>query len=97
MMGAASGAVAAGYSTVAKAASDSSVIAIEEVKPSEDVSRPCQPGQRQILISPSISRSSAPRMTSRKRDQAIGVGAKDEGFSQKCRALPGEYQDPRSP
>ncbi len=36
-MGAASGAIATGYSTVAKAASDRSAIAIEEVKPSEDV------------------------------------------------------------
>jgi ethanolamine ammonia-lyase large subunit len=37
MMGVASGAIAAGYTTVAKAQLNRSAIAIEEVKPSEDV------------------------------------------------------------
>ena len=65
IMGAASSAIAAGYSTVAKAASDRSAIAIEEVKPSEDVFTHVSRVKGKFDKS-LYQQISAPRMTSRK-------------------------------
>ena len=86
IMGAASGAIAAGYSTVAKAASDRSATAIEEVKPSEDVfahvsrvnGKFDQSLYQQIIGAANDFKEG---------DQAIGVGAKDEASRKNARAL----------
>jgi ethanolamine ammonia-lyase large subunit len=86
IMGAASGAIAAGYSTVAKAASDRSAIAIEEVKPGEDVfghvSR-VKGKFDQSLYQQIIGAAN----DFKEGDQAIGVGAKDEASRKNARAL----------
>ena len=86
MMGAASGAIAAGYSTVAKAASDRSAIAIEEVKPSEDVFAHVSRVKGkfdQSLYQQIIGAAN----DFKEGDQAIGVGAKDEASRKNARAL----------
>ena len=86
MMGAAPGALAASYGSVAKAASASSTIAIGEVKPSDDifahVSRVTgkfdQSLYQQIIGAANDFKEG---------DQAIGVGAKDEASRENARAL----------
>jgi len=86
IMGAASGAIAAGYSTVAKAASDRSAIAIEEVKPSEDVFAHVSRVKGkfdQSLYQQIIGAAN----DFKEGDQAIGVGAKDEASRKNARAL----------
>ncbi len=86
MMGAASGAIAAAYSTVAKAASDRSAIAIEEVKPSEDVFAHVSRVKGkfdQSLYQQIIGAAN----DFKEGDQAIGVGAKDEASRKNARAL----------
>jgi ethanolamine ammonia-lyase large subunit len=86
MMGAASGAIAAGYSTVAKASSDRSAIAIEEVKPSEDVFAHVSRVKGkfdQSLYQQVIGAAN----DFKEGDQAIGVGAKDEASRKNARAL----------
>ena len=86
IMGAASGAIAAGYSTVAKAASDRSATAIEEVKPGEDVfayvSR-VKGKFDQSLYQQIIGAAN----DFKEGDQAIGVGAEDEATRKNARAL----------
>ena len=86
LMGAASGAIAAGYSTVAKAALDRRAIAVEEVKPGEDVfayvSR-VKGNFDQSLYQQVIGAAN----DFKEGDQAIGVGAKDEASRKNARAL----------
>jgi ethanolamine ammonia-lyase large subunit len=86
MMGATSGAIAAGYSIVAKAAADASTIAVVEVKPREDifayVSR-TKGKFDQTLYQQVIGAANA----FKEGDQAIGVGAMDEASRKNARAL----------
>jgi ethanolamine ammonia-lyase large subunit len=86
MMGAASGAIAAAYSNVAKAASDRSAIDIEGIRPGEDVFAHVnrvkgefdQSLYQQIIGSANDFKEG---------DQAIGVGAKDEASRKNAREL----------
>jgi len=86
MIGAASGAVAAGYSTVATAASDRSAITVEGAKPSEDVFayiRRVKGNFDQSLYQQIIGAAN----DFKEGDQAIGVGARDEASRKNARAL----------
>jgi ethanolamine ammonia-lyase large subunit len=86
IIGAASGAIAAGYSTVAKAASDRSAIAIEEVKPGEDVFAHVSRVKGkfdQSLYQQIIGAAN----DFKEGDQAIGVGAKDDASRKNARTL----------
>ena len=96
MIGAASGAIATGYSTVAKAASDRSATAVEEVKPGEDVFAYVS------RVKGSFDQSLYQQMIGaandfKEGDQAIGVGAADEATRNECPRPAGEHEDPRSP
>ena len=86
MVGAASGAIAAGYSTVAKAASDRGAIAVEEVKPGEDVFAHVSrvKGKFDLSLYQQIIGAAN---DFKEGDQAIGVGAKDEASRKNARAL----------
>jgi ethanolamine ammonia-lyase large subunit len=86
MMGAASSAIAAAHSTVAKAAWDRSAIAIEEVRPGEDVFAHVSRVKGefdQSLYQQIIGAAN----DFKEGDQAIGVGAKDEASRKNARAL----------
>jgi ethanolamine ammonia-lyase large subunit len=86
MMGAASGAVAAAYSTVAKAASDRSAIVIEEVNPGEDVFTHVSRNKGNFDHS-FYQQIIGAGNDFKEGDQAIGVGAKDEASRNNARAL----------
>jgi ethanolamine ammonia-lyase large subunit len=86
MMGAASGVIAAGSSTVAKAASDRSAIAIEQVEPGEDVFAHVSRVKGkfdQSLYQQIIGAAN----DFKEGDEAIGVGAKEEASRKNARAL----------
>ena len=86
MMGAASSAIAVGYTTVAKAASDRSAIAVAEVKPHDDVFAHVNRVMGkfdQSLYQQVIGAAN----DFKEGDQAIGVGAKDEASRTNARAL----------
>jgi len=86
MMGATSGAIATGYSIVAKAAVDAGTIAVVEVKPTEDVFAYVSRTKGkfdQTLYQQVIGAANA----FKEGDQAIGVGAMDEESRKNARAL----------
>jgi ethanolamine ammonia-lyase large subunit len=86
MMGATSGAIAAGYSMVAKAASVEGTIAVAEAKPREDVFAYVSRTKGkfdQTLYQQVIGAAN----DFKEGDQAIGVGAKDETSRKNARTL----------
>ena len=86
MIGATSSAIATGCSTVAKAASDRSATAVEEVKPGEDVFAHVSrvKGKFDLSLYQQIIGAAN---DFKEGDQAIGVGAKDEASRKNARAL----------
>jgi ethanolamine ammonia-lyase large subunit len=86
MIGAASGAIATGYSTVAVAATDRSATAVEAVEPGEDVF--AHVSRVKGKFDPSLYQQIIGAANDFKEgDQAIGVGAKDEASRKNARAL----------